>query len=60
MANARRLSWTRNEARIEEDRNDFKILTNKPKGKSIVEMPRLKWQNNIRMKLKEIVFNVKK
>ena len=37
-----------------EGRSAFKILTGKPKGKIPLERPRRRWEDNIRMDLKEI------
>ena len=34
---------------MEEGRSTFKILTDKPTGKRYLEMPRRRWQDNIRM-----------
>ena len=50
----RRLRWAGHVARIEESRSSFKILTGKPIGKIPLERPRLTWEDNTRMNLKEI------
>ena len=42
---------------MEEDRSAFKILTGKPTGKR--PMPRHRWEENIRMDLKEIGINTR-
>ena len=34
---------------MEEGRNAFKILTGKPTGKRLLERPRSRWEDNIRM-----------
>ena len=39
---------------MEEDRNVFKILTGKPAGKRPLGRPKCKWEDNIRMNLKEV------
>ena len=44
-----RLRWEGYVARMEEDRSAFKILTGKTLGR-----PRYRWEDNIRMDLKEI------
>ena len=49
----RRLSWARHVARMEESTNVFKILTDTPAGKRPLGRPRRRWENNIRMDLKE-------
>ena len=50
---SRRLRWTGHEARMEESRSAFKILTGKPTGKRPLGRPRRRWENNIRMDLEE-------
>ena len=52
MIKSRRLRWEGFIARMEEVRRAFNILTGKPKGKRSVEMPRRRWEDNIRMDLK--------
>ena len=44
-------------ARMEEDRRAFKILTGKPTGKRPLGRPRRRWEDNIRMHVKEIGIN---
>ena len=46
--------WAGHVARMEEGRSTFKILTGKPTGKSPLGRPRGRWEDNIRMDLKEI------
>ena len=46
---SRRLRWAGDVARMEEGRSAFKILTDKPTRK-----PRRRWEDNIRMDLKDI------
>ena len=46
-------------ARMEECRRAFKILTDKPIGKSPLGRARLRWEDNIRMDLTEIGINTK-
>ena len=54
VINSRRLRWTGHVARMEEGRRVFKILTEKrPLGR-----PRHRWEENIRMDLKEIGINM--
>ena len=43
------------EARMEEGRSVFKSLKGKPTGKRPLGRPRRRWENNIRMDLKEIL-----
>ena len=54
MIKSRRLRWAGHVARIEEGRCAFKILTGIPTGKGPFGKPRRRWENNIRMDLKEI------
>ena len=49
---SRRLRWAGHVARMEEGRIGFKILTYKPTGKRPLERPRRRWEDNIRMDLK--------
>ena len=44
---------------MEEDRSAFKILTDKPTGKRPLGRSRRKWEDNIRMYLKEISINTR-
>ena len=46
-------------ARMEEGRSAFKILTGKPIGKRPLERPRRRWEDIIRMDLKEIGINTR-
>ena len=43
---------------MEEGRSTFKILAGKSKGKRPLGRPRLRWEDNIRMDLEEIVINM--
>ena len=52
---SRRLRWVGHVARMEEGRSAFKILTRKPTEKR----PRCRWEDNIRMDLKEIGINMR-
>ena len=44
---------------MDEGRSAFKILTGKPIGKIHLGRPRHRWEDNIRMDLKEIGINVR-
>ena len=44
---------------MEEGRSASKMLTGKPTGKRPLGMPRRRWGDNIRMKLKEIGINTR-
>ena len=55
MIKSGRLRWAGHVARIEEGRSAFKILAGKPTRKR--PLGRRRWEDNIRMDLKEIGFN---
>ena len=57
MIKSRRLRWAGRVARIEESRSTFNILTGKPTGKRPLGRPRCRWEDTIRMDLKEIGIN---
>jgi hypothetical protein len=50
---SRRLRRAGNVARMGEDRNVYKVLMGKPEGKSPLERPRYRWEDGIRMDLRE-------
>ena len=50
---SRRLRWTGHVARMEEGRSAFKISTGTPIGKRPLGRPRRRWEDNIRIDLKE-------
>ena len=50
----RRLRWGDHVARMEEGRNVFKILTAKPADERPLGRPRRRWEDGIRIGLKEI------
>ena len=54
MIKPRRLRWPGHLPRMEEGRSAFKILTAKSIGKRPLKKPRHRWEDNIRMDLKEI------
>jgi hypothetical protein len=39
---------------MDENRNAYRILTGKPEGKRPLRRPRCRWEDNIRMDLREI------
>jgi hypothetical protein len=53
----RRLRWAGHVARMEEGKGTFRILTGKPRGKR--PLRRRRWEDNIRMGLKEIGINTR-
>ena len=59
MIKSRTLRWAGHVARMEEGRRTFKILTGKPTGKRPLGRPRLRWEDIIKMDLKEISINTR-
>ena len=54
---SRRLRWTSYLSRMKKSRSAFKILTGKTTGTRPLGRPRRRWEDNIRMDLKEIHIN---
>jgi hypothetical protein len=54
MIKSRRKRWAGHVTRIGEKRNAYRILVGKPEGKRPLGRPRLRWENNIRMDLRDI------
>ena len=59
MIKSRRLRWAGHVARMEEGRSALKILTGTPAGKILLGRPRHRWEDNIRMDVKEIGINMR-
>ena len=53
------IKWAGHVARMEEGRSAFKILTGKPTGKRPFGRPKRRWEDNIRMYLKEVGINTR-
>jgi hypothetical protein len=51
---SRRMMWTMQVARMEENRNAYIILVGKPEGRRSLRIPRRRWNDNIRMELREV------
>jgi hypothetical protein len=51
---SRRMTWAGHVARMGKVRNVDKILIGKHEGKILTGRPRRRWENNIRMHLKEV------
>ena len=51
--------WAGHIAKMEEDRSAFKSLAGKPTGKRLLGRPRRRWEDNIRMDIKEIGINTR-
>jgi hypothetical protein len=56
---SRRLRWADHVARMEEGKSDFKMLIGTPAGKSPLGKPRRRWEEDIKMDLKEIGMNTR-
>ena len=52
-----KLRWTGYVARMDEDRSAFKIVISRPIRKRLLGKPRCRWEDNIRMNLKELGIN---
>ena len=50
----RRIRWAGHVARMEEGRGVHKVLVGKPEGKRPLGRPRRRWEDNIKMDLKEV------
>ena len=59
MIRFRRLRWAGHVARMEEGRSALKILTGTPARKRALRRPRRRWEDHIRMDLKEIGTNTR-
>jgi hypothetical protein len=51
---SRRMRWAGNVERMGEERKLYKVLVGKPEGKRPLERPRCRWEDGIRMDLREI------
>jgi hypothetical protein len=51
---SRRMRWTVHVARIVERRGAYRVLVWKPEGKRALSRLRRRWENNIKIGLKEV------
>jgi hypothetical protein len=51
---SRRMRWAGHVERIGEERNVYKVLVEKPEGRRPLGRPRRRWEDGIRMDLREI------
>jgi hypothetical protein len=51
---SRRMRWAGHVARMGEGRGVYRVLVGRPEGKIPLEIPRRKWEDNIKMDLMEI------
>jgi hypothetical protein len=56
VINARRIRWAGHVARLGEVRGAYNILVGRPEERRQLERPRRRWEDNIKMDLREIVF----
>jgi hypothetical protein len=54
MIKSRRMRWAGHVARMREKRNVYKILVGKPEGERPLGRLRRKWEDNIKMDIREI------
>ena len=50
---SRRLRWAGHVARMEQSKNAYRVLVGKSEGKRPLKRPRLRWEDNIRIDLRE-------
>ena len=51
---ARRLRWVGHVARMEKSRNAYRVLAGKPEGKRPLGRTRRRWEDNIKINLREV------
>jgi hypothetical protein len=56
--NSRRMRWAGHVARMGEERKVYKVLVGKPEGKRPLGRPSRRWEDGIRMDLREIGWGV--
>ncbi|KAJ4448734.1 hypothetical protein ANN_00125 [Periplaneta americana] len=54
---SRRLRWAGHVARMGESRNAFRVLVGRPEGKRPLGRPRRRWEDNIKMDLREVGYD---
>ncbi|KAJ4431809.1 hypothetical protein ANN_20414 [Periplaneta americana] len=54
---SRRLRWAGHVARMGESRNAYRVLVGRPEEKRPLGRPRCKWENNIKMDLREVGYD---
>jgi hypothetical protein len=55
---SRRMWWAGHVARMGEERKVYRVLVGKPEGKRPLERPRRRWEDGIKMDLREIGWRV--
>jgi hypothetical protein len=51
---SRRMRWARDVARMGDGRGAYRVLVGKPEGRRPLGRPRRRWEDNIRMDLREV------
>jgi hypothetical protein len=51
---SRRLRWAEHVARMGEERGAYRILVGRPEGRRPLGRPRRRWEDNIKMDLREM------
>ena len=51
---SRRLRWAGHVAHMDQSRNAYRVLVGKPEGKRPLDRPRRRWEDNIKMDLREV------
>jgi hypothetical protein len=51
---SRRLEWAGHVARLVESRGAYRVLVGKPEGRRPLERPRCKWEDDIKIELREV------
>ncbi|KAJ4445522.1 hypothetical protein ANN_12202 [Periplaneta americana] len=54
---SRRLRWAGHVARMGESRNAYRVLVGRPEGKRLLRRPRRRWEDNIKMDLREVGYD---
>ncbi|KAJ4435130.1 hypothetical protein ANN_23706 [Periplaneta americana] len=54
---SRRLRWAGDVARMGESRNAYRVLVGRPEGKKPLGRPRRRWEDNIKMDLREVGYD---
>ncbi|KAJ4439104.1 hypothetical protein ANN_15061 [Periplaneta americana] len=56
-SSGRRLRWAGHVARMGESRNAYRVLVGRPEGKRPLGRPRRRWEDNIKMDLREVGYD---
>jgi hypothetical protein len=58
MIKSRRMRWVGHVARVEDGRGVYRVLVGRPEGKRSLGRPSHRWDDNIKMNLREIGIDV--